>query len=384
MTAAKYSIGVHNYQPNNAEINEYAAGELADYLTALGTPGAAGGAMAHTKLKDLGGNWALGQVPTGGGWTNPTGHERIFLQEAKALGFTTVVAWVPRSPEGPSYDDPWEVIDDPVLMAAFDTAAAACVSTYTDVDVWMFGNEREATQRDGRFGIGNGDEDAENRHGWFTLEARAGAIWRDLGKGWACGADTAAANSLGVIEERMEAWADAGLANPDYFAFHCYGDGGFVPRQVHDLKAALELRTGASWTDKIIFTEWGISFENLTSYDTKDYIRDYRSRDHAEHIGRAFRRERCYGTYFNLKEIVRPWQGITTSDSTLYPRQGIIDSLSNTAVHANPPSIVPSVAGATTRRYLIEGAYANRDWNALWQGFKEQARSLVSYPGYWS
>jgi hypothetical protein len=290
---------------------------------------------------------------------------------------------VPRSPDGEDEYDPWEVTDDPAKMAEFDAAAQLCVDTYTDVDVWMFGNEREALDRDGRFGIGNGDEDEENRLGWFALEARAGAIWRAAGKGWAVGADTAAANSLDAIEERMAAWADAGLTSPDYFTFHCYGDGGFVSRQVRDVRLALEHRTGEAWSDKIIFTEWGISFENQTSYNTKAWIRDYRSRDYAEHIGRAFRRERCYGTYFNFKEIFRPWEGITTSDSTKYPQQGIIDSLSATAVNAEPPSQLPTTAALTTRRYLMEGTYSKNAWGATWLGLKERARSLLTYPGYW-
>lgn len=394
MTAAKYSIGVHNYQVNNADVNEYTAGELAAYLTALGMTGDAQGAFAHTKLKDLVGYWYGGLVPTGGGWVaedppTPAGHERVFLQEAKALNFKTMVAWVPRSPESetPPWDtvgDPWAMTDDAYSMAQFDLAAQACVDTYTDVDVWLFGNEREAEQRDAEFGIGNGEDDEANRLGWFELEARAGAIWREAGKQWAVGGDTASANTLDAIEQRMAAWTAAGVAFPDYMVFHGYGDGGVVSRQIRDVRDALEYRTGVDWSDKIIWSEWGIAFENQTSYNTKDWIRDYRSRDYAEHIGRALRRQRCYGTYFNLKEIVRPWEGITTSDSTLYPRQGIIDSLSDTAVNAEPPSQVPTTAAATTRRYLVEGRYATREWNAAWQAFKEYARSLVSYPGYWS
>ena len=366
MTAAKYSIRVHNYSPNNALVNEYAAGQLATYQTAIGVSLA--GALAHDKIRDTAGRWESGLLPLNWGTNN---HGSVFMDEAKALGMVTVGAWSPQASDGEP--EPWEEdgYNDAGLMANFDTACALAASTYPNVDVWIFGNERET--KGGDAGPG-GDDEAR----YFALEARCGAIWQNTsGKQWMVGADQAPANFLASIEQREAAWAAAGVT-PDWLSLHHYGDGGFVSRNVNDIRAAIEHRTGRTWN--IAFTEWALSFENTSGYGTKDYVRDYRARDFNEHIGRALRRERVYGCYFNFKEIMDDHVDFPG----FMPRQGIIDSLSDAAVHANPPSRSPTTAGLTTRRFLIEGAYANRDWNALWQGFKEQARSLVSYPGYWS
>lgn len=360
-----YSIGLHNYEPNNAPTNAYTTGEIADYLALLGLA-TGGGAIAHAKLKDQAGFWAGGLLPSSWGTGN---HNSLFMTEAKAAGFTTVGQWMFSGATVP-----WDYVDDAAKMAAFDTAAALLVSTYPDVDAWLFGNEREAD------GIGNGIADDDARAAWFSLENRAGQIWQGLGKGWAAGADQAVSNFLSALDERQAAYD----TDPDYWVVHGYGNGGLSARHIRDVRLALEHKTGATWSDRVIWGEIAIDFENLTGFDTKDWVRDYRARDWWEHIGRALRRERCFGCYFNLKEVMRPWDGITTEDTTKYVVEGMLDSFENTAQNANPPARLPVTAGAITRRYLIEGPLERNAVGAALQAAKEFARSYPEYFTYWS
>lgn len=313
--------------------------------------------MAHSKLKDSAGRWrATGTVPPTWG---TGGHDYLFIQEAKAAGFTTIAAWVPGSDDPDNY--PWEFLDDAGAMANFDLAAAACVSEYPDVDIWLFGNERE------QFDMSSSDEGYQN---WFTLENRAGQIWKGLGKQWAAGADQAIPQLLTTIQERRNYYYDT---DPDYLCIHAYGNGGFTSRNVRDVRLAVEHKTGRSW--ELIFTEWAIDFENLTGYDTKAWVRDYRARDYIEHVARALRRERCYGCFFTMKEIVQ--------EVGQLPQAGILLALSDTASAVNPPSMDPTDAFATTRRLCVEGPYTGNEWGARWQGIKEFARSTLLFPGYW-
>lgn len=360
MTASKYSIGVHNYAFNNAPINTYATGELAAYLADLGLADA-GGAIAHTKLQDTNGLWSTGAIPT------LAAHQALFLSEARALGFRTLLAWT-TPPAGPGDDAPWTDAGQ-ALLANFD-AAAALVAAIPDADILIYGNEREVD------GISNSDADGQHRARYFALEDRAGAIWRGLGKLWAVGADEAAANFLGSIEERTASWS----ANPDWLALHLYGTNT-VPAHLQIIREAIEQRTGRAW--EIVVSEWALDFENLTGWNTKEYVRDSRARDYAEHFGRELRRQRMHGCYFTFKEVVRPLEGITQADTTRYPLQGLDDALSDVAVNPLPPARSPTGAASRTYRYLREGRLANGAFNAAYRAAKEYARSIVGYPAYW-
>lgn len=361
MTAAKYAIGVHNYEPNNAPVNEYTAGELASYQTALGVSLA--GAVAHAKLKDSANRWQGGVVPggAGGGQWGTNDHNNTFMTEAKALGMVTFGAWMPEE----SSNKPWDYLDDAGAMANFDAAAAECVSVYPDVDIWLFGNEREGHDL---------DNSAAQVNDWFTLENRAGQIWQGLGKQWATGADQSIANQLSSITSRLALYD----STPDHWVVHAYGNGGFTSRNVRDVRRSFEALLG--YRPSLIYGEWAIDFENLTGYDTKDWVRDYRARQFNEHVGRALRRERCYGCAFNLKELMN----VTVDFPDYEARQGLIDALSDAETATNPPSRLPTSAAAVTRRYLIEGVMKGNEWGAVWQGAKEYGRSIASYPGYWS
>ncbi len=352
MTLPRYCVGVHGYEPNNALVNVYTAGELQTYLTALGLGSDAGGALAHEKLKDTTERWRAGTVPATWG---TDGHDYLFIQEAKALGFKTVAAWVPEGA--------WNYYEDAGEMAQFDLAAAACVSTYPDVDVWLFGNERESKDF---------DADVDETDAWFTLENRAGQIWQGLGKEWMAGADQAPANFLSTLKERMD---DYWATDPDWLALHHYGSGGFTARQVGDLRRSIEYISGKTWD--IAFTEWALDFENLTGYGTKAWVRDYRSREFNEHIARALRRERVYGCFFNFKEIAQ-------ESPDFFPRLGILQGMSNTQTDAEPPSPEATTAGLVVRRYLLEGRYWRNAIGATWQGLIERRQRSVGADEYWA
>lgn len=360
MTASKFSIGIHapSFQ-TGADGNEYVAGQLATYLSDLGLADA-DGAIAHVKLNDQNGKWATGagEIPS------LAAHQITFLSEAKALGFRTLLAWQTPSVAG---EAPWTDLGQ-TLLTRFDTAAAL-IGGLADVDIIVYGNEREVED------ISNSAADEVYRLRYFALEARCGAIWQGQGKLWAVGADQATANFLGALDERQAAWTAAGKT-PDWLALHMYGTGT-AASHVALVRDAIEYRTGRAWN--IVVSEWALDFENLAGWNTKDYVRDYRARDYAEHFGRALRRERVYGCYFTFKEIV--------ADPAAFPgrmpRQGTIDSLSDSPVHDEPPAFSPSGAASRTLRYMTEGRYANNYWAAKRRGIKERMRSLLTYDSYW-
>lgn len=354
-----YGIGIHcqSFQ-TGADGNEYQTGQLAAYLTALGLADA-GGAIAHVKLQDTNGLWTTGAIPL------LAQHQIDFLSDAKALGFRTLLAWT-TPPTGPGA--PWTDAGQ-AYLAQFDTAAAL-VDNLSNVDIILWGNEREAD------GLSNSEANEIERLRYFALEARAGAIWQAAGKLWAVGADQTTANFLDSIEEREAAWTAASVT-PDWLALHMYGQGGTVASHLALVRDAVEYRTGRTWN--IVVSEWAVAFEGLSAWNTKPQVRDYRARDFAEWFGRALRRERIYGCYFTMKELV--------ADPVAYPgrmpRQGIVDSLSDTAVNSEPPSSDPDGSATRTYRYIVEGRGVARAWNALWAGRKERARSLRTYYGYW-
>jgi hypothetical protein len=361
MADHKYFCGLHGYEPNNAPVNIYTPGEFADYHALLGfTPT---GAFAHEKLKDQAGQWRAGGTPT---WAT----DYPFIQEAKAAGYVTIGAW--------QFEDednlPWDFVNSEPDMDQFDAAAAACVSNFPDVDVWIFGNEREV------HGIDSTEEFEAERAVWFGLEQRAGTIWKNAGKGWAAGADQAVAGFLQTLPERLNIYT----TTPDYWVLHAYERGGFSARHIRDVRRTVEEITGEPQADRLVYTEIGMDFEPGATYGTKAWIRDRRARDWWEHVGRALRRERSFGCYFTMKAVMRPWDGITTDDTTKYIIEGMLDAVLNTEQNPQLSSSKPATAAATTYRYLREGPYANNAAGAAWQAAREYARSFPAYFTDWA
>lgn len=336
MSAAKYCLGVHNFDQGS-----YAAGDLDAYVAALGVDaGELTGAVAHLKFRDFGELWRTGAIPT------MSAHNQTFLSEAKAKGMTTIVAYVP--------ENSWNNVGNASLMSNLQTAAALAATTYTDVDVWLMGNERQ-------------QKTVDTAEDWFTVENICGQVWQGLGRGWAAGADQAPNNLLSTIQRRR---ADYWDTDPDWLIFHEYGA---IPAHVREIRLAVEALTSRTWN--IAFTEWALDFEGLLAEGTKPWVRDYRAREYAEWWGRALRKERVYGCYFTLRELL--------DEPDLLPVAGLADALSEVEVADEPAAFDPSDAGLKTRRYLLYGANSRAVWNATWKGWRVLFRHLALRLGYW-
>lgn len=338
---SQYALGVHNFDQGS-----YQAGDLAAYYAALGVDALElQGAVAHLKFRDntpVGSEaWRTGAIPT------MSAHNQMFLSEAKALGMRTLVAYVP--------ENSWNETANPTLMANLQTAAALAASTYTDVDIWLFGNERQ-------------QKTVDVAEDWFVVENICGQVWQGAGKQWAAGADQAPNNLLSTIQERR---ADYWATDPDWLVFHEYEA---LPQHVREIRRATEALTGRSWN--IVFTEWALDFENPAQTGTKDWVRDYRAREYAEHWGRALRRERVWGCYFTLRELLDelPDQ---------LPLHGLADSLGD-AISDSPPARDSSDVALKSRRYYLYAENALAEWNARHKARRIQQRNALDRIGYWT
>lgn len=293
----RFVAGVHG--PDTAlvgdqEVRPYVAGSLQRFLQALGVmsdgeAAPARGAIAHVKIRDESGAWRRGRAPE----IAPS--VKAFLKDAKALGYRTVVAWIPHGAWVPAALGPALPAEQDRLR---DAAKAIARSLGDLVDGWIFGNEPEAL-----LGVAASTRDWA---GYWTAEAIAGAAWRAERKAWIAGADMSAAHLVDTLPARVAAW-EAVLgkgALPDALAAHLYGEGGDQPEHLEVLLRALAWKLGGRIL-QLIVTEWAIGFEGVgVERGSKEYLRDERARDYTAAMAARMAHFEILGCYFTLREIL--------------------------------------------------------------------------------
>lgn len=309
-TAARvrFVAGVHG--PDTAlvgdqEVRAYVPGSLQRYLTLLGvmddSPAPARGAIAHVKIRDEAGAWRRGRAPE----IAPSVKE--FLKDARALGFRTVVAWIPHGAWTPA-------AIGPALPAERDRlrdAARAVARALGDLaDGLLFGNEPEAL-------LGPAPTTRDWAAYW-AAEAIAGAAWRAEGKAWIAGADMSASHLVDTLPSRVAAW-EAVLgkgALPDALAAHLYGEGGDQPEHLEVLLRAILTKLGGRVL-QLIVTEWALGFESAkVERGSKEYLRDARARDYTAAMAARMAELEILGCFFTLREIMEYIEQVPESYAT--------------------------------------------------------------------
>jgi len=289
-----YMIGVHG--PDTAlaggkEVRPYVAYALDAYLRALGAdplrPLDARGAVAHVKIRDEGGRWRRGKAP------DIAPSVKVFLEDAKRLGFRTVVAWVPHGAWEPQSFGPATPADGKAIA----NAAESLERTLGDrVDAYIFGNEQEALLGDVRT--------SREDEAYFRAEAIAGRTWASRHKFWIAGADMSVQNLVDSLPARVRAWSlEIGKDIPLHgLAEHLYGEGGDQPEHLEPMQRAVKAKL--SYLPQIIATEWAIGFEGVgVPRGSKTFVHDGRARAFNAAFATELGARQIAGCYFTQREL---------------------------------------------------------------------------------
>jgi len=278
----------------DSEVRSYVAGGLAEYLAELGLKDAEGrphafGAIAAVKIRDEAGDWRRGRSP------EVAKTVRLFLREAKALGFRTVASYVPAGAWEP---EPFGAALPAGRGRLLEAARQLARRLSDEVDGWLLWNELEAL-------LGKGASSRDWCGAW-SAEALLAPIWNEYGAAWIAGGDMSASHLVDSMPARVAAWdAVRGGLRPEAIAAHLYGEGGDQPEHLEPLLRALEHKLG--YRPHLILTEWALGFEGVkVKRGSKPILRLEPAGLYAGAMGNALAALEVQGAYFTVRELDEP------------------------------------------------------------------------------